>query len=208
MVGRLNLQHVSDDDPLNMRRKAEKVLDSPDSGLPPSPSPSAWLPSPVSGDRGVCGGIAEAETRKEPAPPVPSSSVPRLHLLSYGEGVLVDPLPPKEIRYKSSVRYDSDTHYIHHVSLRPVGLGLSSCSQTVMVLPDRTWRRYKTQLEFQPRQRALRYQSTTIVYPKRTRAVYTTRLQYDCHRLARRFLAKVEMEAGEAEAIPGPSAAV
>lgn len=43
MVGRLNLRNVCDDDPLDMNLKADRPLDSPDSGLPPSPSPSAWL---------------------------------------------------------------------------------------------------------------------------------------------------------------------
>lgn len=50
MVGRLNLQDIPGD-PLDMKRKAERVLDSPDSGLPPSPSPSAWLLSPVNGEK-------------------------------------------------------------------------------------------------------------------------------------------------------------
>lgn len=48
MVGRLNLQpNACEGDPLDMSCRAERGLDSPDSGLPPSPSPSAWLLQPV-----------------------------------------------------------------------------------------------------------------------------------------------------------------
>ncbi|MGH0160769.1 UNVERIFIED_CONTAM: hypothetical protein FKN15_039804 [Acipenser sinensis] len=186
MVGRLNLQDIPGD-PLDMKRKAERVLDSPDSGLPPSPSPSAWLPSPVNGEKE----LLEPETSGRAVVPL----IPRLYPLSFGEGVELDPLPAKEIRYTSSVHYDSDRHFIHDVFFLPVGLAMASCSQTVLVLPSCTWRRYKTQVELQPRQQAQRYQSTTIVYPKHARAVYTTTLQYDCRRLSRRFLSSVELEA-------------
>lgn len=53
MVGRLNLRNVCDEDLLEMNLKAERLLDSPDSGLPPSPSvsPSPWLSGDRSGDR-------------------------------------------------------------------------------------------------------------------------------------------------------------
>lgn len=44
MVGSLNLSNACEGEPLNvMSCGAERVLDSPDSGLPPSPSPSTWL---------------------------------------------------------------------------------------------------------------------------------------------------------------------
>ena len=62
MVGRLNLQNVSDDDPLDMNYKAERALDSPDSGLPPSPSPSPWL-LPAGGERGS-GSLASEDEGK------------------------------------------------------------------------------------------------------------------------------------------------
>lgn len=66
MVGSLNLPHVCEGDPLDMMScSADRGLDSPDSGLPPSPSPSAWLlpvgaekvggVSPVSEDDGRVG---------------------------------------------------------------------------------------------------------------------------------------------------------
>ncbi|KAI7800704.1 refilin B [Triplophysa rosa] len=189
MVGRLNLQHVSDDDPLGMNFKADRPLDSPDSGLPPSPSPSVWLQG-----TGTVTPITEDESRETAVVPI------KLHPLSYGEGIELDPLPTKEIRYTASVRYDSDRHFIQDVTLQPRGLGLEMCSQTILALPQSTWRHYKTQLEFQPRQRVQRYQSTTIVYPKHTRTFYTTQLNYDGNKLAKRFFTAVELQASDSKA--------
>lgn len=158
--------------------------------------------------------------------------VSQLHPFSYGEGIELDPLPPKVLRwcsfdfswlklctlfafrlcdqlnmhwtatsyhfrYTASVRYDSDRHYIQDVCLQPTGFGLELCSQTIMAISESTWRRYKTQLEFEPRQRVQRYRSTTIVYPKHARTLYTTQLSYDEHKLAKRFLSSVELEVSE-----------
>ncbi|XP_071397676.1 refilin-B isoform X2 [Centroberyx affinis] len=190
MVGRLNLPNVCEGDPLDMSCRAERGLDSPDSGLPPSPSPSAWLLPVCAEKAGGMSPVSEDEGRGF----LPIGSFPQLHPLSFGEGIALDPLPPKEIRYTSSVHYDSARHFIQDVSLQPRGQGLEHYSQTVVALPHSTWRRYKTQLDFQPRQRVQRFQSTTIIYPKHTRAVYTTELSYDCRRLARRFLSSVELD--------------
>lgn len=189
MVGRLNLPNVCDGEPLEMSCRADRGLDSPDSGLPPSPSPSAWLPPPDRpGDEGKGSPV--------PAPP------PRLQPLSFGEGIALDPLPATEMRYTSSVRYDSHRHFIQDVTLQPWGRGVERCRQTVTALPHSTWRRYKTELDLEPRHRPLRFTSTTIVYPKKTSAVYTTQLSYDCHRLSRRFLASVELEAAGHRKLP------
>ncbi|KAL6471145.1 hypothetical protein MHYP_G00197950 [Metynnis hypsauchen] len=198
MVGRLNLRNVSDDDLLDMNFKAERALDSPDSGLPPSPSPSPnpWLLAAGS-ERGSGGSEDEGRVSNTEVPP---KQVKGLHPCSYGEGIELDPLPLKELRYTSSVRYDSERHFIQDVSLQPTGLGLELCSQTVLALSQSTWRRYKTQLEFQPRQRVQRYQSTTIVYPKHARTLYTTQLSYDGRNLAKRFLSSVELEASDCRA--------
>lgn len=172
-----------------MSCRADRGLDSPDSGLPPSPSPSAWL-LPAAADR------AEEDRRGCLVPVLPTGSYPQLHPLSFGEGISLDPLPAKEIRYTSSVHYDSDRHFIQNVALQPWGQGLEHCRQTIMAVPHSTWRHYKTQLDFQPRHRPRNFKSTTIIYPKKTSAVYTTELSYDCHRLARRFLSSVELETG------------
>lgn len=103
-------------------------------------------------------------------------------------------------RYTSLVRYDSDRHYIQDVCLQPTGLGLELCSQTIIAISESTWRRYKTQLEFEPRQRVHRYRSTTIVYPKHARTLYTTQLSYDGRKLAKRFLSSVELELSDCKA--------
>lgn len=65
MVGRLSLRNVCEEDVLEMNLKAERLLDSPDSGLPPSPSvsPSPWLSGDRSGDRSTSSSLYEDETR-------------------------------------------------------------------------------------------------------------------------------------------------
>ncbi|XP_004075496.1 refilin-B [Oryzias latipes] len=198
MVGRLNfLSACEEGDPLAMScSRAERGLDSPDSGLPPSPSPSAWLPpacpekargsSPVSEDEGK-GSLTSSST---------PALLPQLLPLSFGEGIALDPLPSKELRYTSSLLYDSDRHFIQNVTFQPLGQGLDSCRQTIVAMSHSTWRHYKTHLVFQPRQRPQHYRTTTIIYPKRTSTAYTTELSYDSHRTARRrFLSSVELEA-------------
>ncbi|XP_078535995.1 refilin-B [Lissotriton helveticus] len=210
MVGRLNLQEVPD--LLDIKKRGERVLDSPDSGLPPSPSPSNWHLSGGNGDKGAASGQQEAESPprlengspclgvqgSSPLPPTPVSASfpPRLCPLSFGEGVEFDPLPPKEVRYTSSVKYDSEKHYIDNVLL-PVGLGVSGCSQTVICIPDCTWRSYRAEVHFEPQNKPQRYLSTTIVYPKHTTTVYTTTLDYNCRKSMRRFLSSVELENAE-----------
>ncbi|ELK26972.1 Protein FAM101B, partial [Myotis davidii] len=69
--------------------------------------------------------------------PLASACAPRLCPLSFGEGVEFDPLPPTEVRYTSSVKYDSDRHFIDDVRL-PLGLAVASCSQTVTCIPNCT----------------------------------------------------------------------
>ncbi|XP_074175737.1 refilin-B isoform X2 [Rhinolophus sinicus] len=130
-----------------------------------------------------------------PTPPA-SACTPRLCPLSFGEGVEFDPLPPTEVRYTSSVKYDSERHFIDDVHL-PLGLAMASCSQTVTCIPNCTWRNYKAELRFEPRHKATRFLSTTIVYPKFPKTVYTTTLDYNCRKTLRRFLSSVELEATE-----------
>ncbi|XP_078080899.1 refilin-B [Mustelus asterias] len=206
MVGSLNLQEVTG--PLvEPKRLGERVLDSPDSGLPPSPSPTpgAWLPSPGGGENRLLdqedpvftarGGGHTPHTDTLITSPFPVTGFgPRLHPLSFGEGVEVDPLPPKEIRYTSSVKYDSDRHYVNKVLLQHT-LGVGSCSQTVICVPNCTWRNYKTELKFEPQHKPRRFRSTVIVYPKYAKTVYTTTVDYNCRKAARKFLSSVELEA-------------
>uniref|UniRef100_A0A452TYQ8 Refilin B n=1 Tax=Ursus maritimus TaxID=29073 RepID=A0A452TYQ8_URSMA len=142
--------------------------------------------------------------RREPNPaslpcPLAFACSPRLCPLSFGEGVEFDPLPPTEVRYTSSVRYDSERHFIDDVHL-PLGLAVASCSQTVTCVPNCTWRSYKAEVRFEPRHKPSRFLSTTIVYPKYPKTVYTTTLDYNCRKTLRRFLSSVELEAAE---LPG-----
>ncbi|KAJ8392149.1 hypothetical protein AAFF_G00079550 [Aldrovandia affinis] len=196
MLGGFNFPNVFEDDLQYVSGTSGRPLDSPDSGLPPSPSPNAWL-LPVGSEKGGDSPGTEENSRRAPTlRQVGPNAVfaPQLHLLSYGEGIVLDPLPPKEVRYSTVVRYDSDRHFIHDVSLQPRGLALESCSQTVVALSHSSWRHYRTQLRLELRHRVQRYQSTTIVYPKNARAVYVTHLRYDCSRRATRFLASVELK--------------
>lgn len=59
------MRNVCDEDLLEMNLKAERLLDSPDSGLPPSPSvsPSPWLIGDRSGDRSTASSVCEDEGR-------------------------------------------------------------------------------------------------------------------------------------------------
>nr|XP_010594781.1 refilin-B [Loxodonta africana] len=128
--------------------------------------------------------------------PLASGCLPRLCPLSFGEGVEFDPLPPTEVRYTSSVKYDSERHFINDVHM-PLGLAVASCSQTVTCVPNCTWRNYRAEVRFEPRHRPARFLSTTIVYPKYPKTVYTTTLGYNCRKTLRRFLSSVELEAPE-----------
>ncbi|XP_044601484.1 refilin-B [Equus asinus] len=207
MVGRLSLQDVPE--LVDTKKKGDGVLDSPDSGLPPSPSPSHWGLAAAAGgagggERAPAPGALEPDAAATPAAPNPASlphasasaCSPRLCPLSFGEGVEFDPLPPTEVRYTSSVKYDSERHFIDDVHL-PLGLAVASCSQTVTCIPNCTWRNYKAEVRFEPRHKPMRFLSTTIVYPKYPKTVYTTTLDYNCRKMLRRFLSSVELEATE-----------
>ncbi|KAM4842917.1 refilin-B isoform 1-T1 [Thomomys bottae] len=210
MVGRLSLQDVPE--LVDTKKKGDGILDSPDSGLPPSPSPSHWGLTAAgggggggTGERAPVSGALEPDVAATPAVQKNSASLPhvlaagcspRLCPLSFGEGVEFDPLPPKEVRYTSSVKYDSERHFIDHVQL-PLGLALASCSQTVTCIPNCTWRNYKAEVRFEPRHKPRRFLSTTIIYPKYPKTVYTTTLEYNGHKKLRRFLSSVELEAAE-----------
>ncbi|KAL1764586.1 filamin-interacting protein FAM101B [Sigmodon hispidus] len=137
MLGHLSLLDVRK--LVDMKKKSKGVLDSPDSGLPPSPSPSHWgLVVAQTGGRveqGPVPGALEPEVAVIPAITNPASLTHSLAAgcstwlcpLSFGEGVKFDPLPPKEIKYTSSVKYDSEWHFIDGVQI-PLVLVIASCS--------------------------------------------------------------------------------
>lgn len=93
------------------------------------------------------------------------------------------------------MRYASDRHFIQVVYLQPRGLVMESYKETVVVLTGSTWRRYRTDLELQPRQRPQRYTSTTIIFPKHPRAICATELRHHGRKSVCRFLSSVELEA-------------
>lgn len=71
MVGRLSLQDVPE--LVDTKKKGDGVLDSPDSGLPPSPSPSHWglaASGGGGGERTSVPGALEPDPATTPAAPV------------------------------------------------------------------------------------------------------------------------------------------
>lgn len=83
MVGRLSLQDVPE--LVDTKKKGDGVLDSPDSGLPPSPSPSHWGLGAAGGggsggERAPAPGTLESDAAATPAAPVsgpaPAPSLP------------------------------------------------------------------------------------------------------------------------------------
>lgn len=71
MVGRLSLQDVPE--LVDTKKKGDGVLDSPDSGLPPSPSPSHWGLAATAGgggERAPVAGTLESDAAVTPVVPV------------------------------------------------------------------------------------------------------------------------------------------
>ncbi|XP_061842021.1 refilin-A [Nerophis lumbriciformis] len=209
MVGHLHLQAM--DESLKGKNR-EGLLDSPDSGLPPSPSPPFCSLSPAliepRGDS--CTTPVEnqqAAWKKEHSREgklLPylllntTGTDPRTRMLPvfYGEGIEVDPKPEQEIKCTSAVRYDSDKHYRDNVYCLPVPTAMSY-SETVVAVPNCTWRSYKSQVYLEPRQKAISYQSTTIVYPKHAKNIYRTTLSYKASTSRRWFVSRVRLESNE-----------
>ncbi|XP_074061512.1 refilin-A [Macrotis lagotis] len=194
MVGHLHFPGMEDS---LEERGREGLLDSPDSGLPPSPSPPFYSPGP---------GIVEGRAPGPPGDPqrpaaaphlLQDSSLlemrPRLHPVFFGESIEVNPAPKQEIRCNSEIKYDSEKHYRDDIFYAPVPT-VTSYSETIIATPNCTWRNYKTQLTFEPRQRALRFQSTTIIFPKHPKNTYRTTLHYSLGCPKRWFASSVQLE--------------
>ncbi|KAJ7994140.1 hypothetical protein DPEC_G00262820 [Dallia pectoralis] len=206
MVGHLHLQAM--DDSLKGRNR-EGLLDSPDSGLPPSPSPPFYSLSPsLSESRlGTCttpvekDGLYEKESRQGKLLPclLPNSTGTeqrtRMYPVFFGESIEVNPTPETQIRCNSEVKYDSAKHYRDQVFCAPVPT-VTSYSETVVAVQNSTWRSYKSQVYLEPRQRPLHYQSTTIVYPKNAKNTYRTTLNYNASGSRRWFVSSVRLESG------------
>ncbi|XP_028313545.1 refilin-A [Gouania willdenowi] len=205
MVGHLHLQGMDDSLKGNNR---EGLLDSPDSGLPPSPSPpfcalSAALSSgscstPVEGLHGSY----KKESKEGKLLPylllntTGTDPKTRMHPVFYGERIEVNPEAEQEIKCSSEVKYDSDKHYQDRVLCVPVPTP-TSFSETVVAVQNCTWRSYKSQVYLEPRQKPIRYTSTTIIYPKHAKNTYRTTLSYNATGSRRWFVSTVQLESSE-----------
>ncbi|XP_059378481.1 refilin-A-like [Carassius carassius] len=210
MVGHLHLQAM--DESLKGKNR-EGLLDSPDSGLPPSPSPPFYSLSPgiLESRAGSCStpnelqGYCRKETREGKLLPYlllnsqGLDAKSRMYPVVYGESIEVNPKPEKEIKFNSAVKYASDRHFRDQVFCAQVPTA-TSFSETVVSVHNCTWRSYKSEVHFEPRHRPLHFQSTTIVFPKHTRNTYRTTLNYNGNRNAaghRRFVSTVRLESTE-----------
>ncbi|KAK4813191.1 hypothetical protein QYF61_017626 [Mycteria americana] len=118
---------------------------------------------------------------------------PRMYPVFFGESIEVSPEPVQEIRCNSEVKYDSEKHYRDDIFYGPIPT-VTTYSETVIAAPNCTWRNYKSQLIFEPRQKPLRFQSTTIIFPKRAKNIYRTTLNYSLGCAKRWFASSVQLE--------------
>ncbi|KAM7051361.1 refilin-A-like [Molossus nigricans] len=202
MVGHLHLQGMEE----SLKQSREGLLDSPDSGLPPSPSPSppfySLEPGILDSRAGGAGASSEppgpGEARAPPpVPPNPSALEmrPRLLPVFFGEGIEVNPEPAHEIRCNSEVTYTSEKHFRDNVFYAHVPT-VTAYSETIVAAPNCTWRSYRSQLTLEPRPRALRFGSTAIIFPKHARSSFRTTLHCSLGRPRRRFAASVQLQPG------------
>lgn len=96
-------------------------------------------------------------------------------------------------RCNSEVKYDSEKHYRDDIFYGPIPT-VTTYSETIIAAPNCTWRNYKSQLIFEPRQKPLRFQSTTIIFPKRAKNIYRTTLNYSLGCAKRWFASSVQLE--------------
>lgn len=196
MVGHLHLQAMEE----SLKGKSrEGLLDSPDSGLPPSPSPPFCPLSPASEHHGYW----KKDSREGKLLPyllLSSQGVDvksRMQPVEFGESIEVNPKPSTEIRFSSEVKYDSHRHFRDEVFCARVPT-VTNYSETVVALQNRTWRNYKSEVHLEPRHRAVHYQSTAIIYPKHTCNTYRTTLRYNANGAgSRRFVSTVRLESSD-----------
>ncbi|XP_037365766.1 refilin-A [Talpa occidentalis] len=208
MVGHLHLQGMEE----SLKEKSrEGLLDSPDSGLPPSPSPSppfySLAPGILDARAGAAGASSEppgpSEAGAPPSLPPNSPALemrPRMLPVFFGERIEVNPAPTHEIRCNSEVKYTSEKHFRDKVFYAPVPT-VTAYSETIVAAPNCTWRSYRSQLTLEPRPRALRFRSTTIIFPKHASSTFRTTLHCSLGRPRRWFTASVQLQLCQR---PGP----
>ncbi|XP_064128161.1 refilin-A [Loxodonta africana] len=200
MVGQLHLQDMDE----SLREQSrEGLLDSPDSGLPPSPSPPFYSPAPGLSSEPPGAGEARAPPSLLRSPPALETR-PRMLPVFFGESIEVNPEPTHEIRCNSEVKYASEKHFRDNVFYAPVPT-VTAYSETIMAAPNCTWRNYRSQLTLEPRPRALHFESTTIIFPKHARSSFRTTLHCSLGRPSRRFAASVLLAQRRASGTPLPS---
>ncbi|XP_077015708.1 refilin-A [Tamandua tetradactyla] len=200
MVGHLHLQGMEE----GLKEKSQEgLLDSPDSGLPPSPSPSppfySLAPGILDARAGGAGASSEAPRVGEARtprvlprnPPTPEMR-PRMLPVFFGESIEVNPEPPHEIRCNSEVKYASEKHFCDNVFCAPVPT-VTAYSETITAAPNCTWRSYRSQLTLEPRPRALRFRSTTIIFPKHARSTFRTTLHCSLGQPSHWFASSVQL---------------
>ncbi|XP_078083787.1 refilin-A [Mustelus asterias] len=204
MVGHLSLQGM-DDNFETKCWKREAFLDSPDSGLPPSPNLPFFTLSPRIAEDNRKSTISRATPATAALSPEgklipyvvlnspPLEPRPRMHPVFFGESIKVNCESAQEIRCHSLVNYNSDKHYRDCVYFQPIP-AVTSYSETVIAIPNCTWRNYKSQLTLEPRQKALRFQSTTIIFPKHAKNIYRTTLSYNAVSSRRHFMSSVQLQ--------------
>ncbi|XP_023576374.1 refilin-A [Octodon degus] len=200
MVGHLHLQGMGG----LKERSREGQLDSPDSGLPPSPSPPFDAQAPGILDSAQVGGPGAASEPpglgptedRTPHLPCRNASLPemrpRMLPVVFGETIEVDPEPPHEIRCNSELKYASERHFRDKVFYAPVPT-VTGYSETIVAAPNCTWRSFRSQLTLEPRPRALLFRCTTIIFPKRARSSFRTTVHCSLGRPRRSFTASVQL---------------
>lgn len=177
MVGHLHLQAMGD----TREQSRDGLLDSPDSGLPPSPSPSPpfYALSPGTLDTRATPETSAVTSLFQNPPALEMRS--RLLPVFFGESIEVDPEPAHEIRCNSEVTYASERYFRDKIFYAPVPT-VTAYSETIVAAPNCTWRSYRSQLTLEPRPRALRFGSTAIIFPKLARSSFRTTLSYSLGR--------------------------
>ncbi|XP_015274781.1 PREDICTED: filamin-interacting protein FAM101A-like [Gekko japonicus] len=204
MVGHLQLQGMED----SLKEKnREGLLDSPDSGLPPSPSPPFYSLSPGiienrAGSSSAATEILGHGHRKE-AKEGKVGVIGGKHCFFPSPSGGRDKVPPSfsfrlatavgKNGCNSEVKYGSERHYKDDIFYCPIPT-VTTYSETVIAAPNCTWRNYKSQLIFEPRQKPLRFQSTTIIFPKHAKNIYRTTLNYSLGCAKRWFASSVQLE--------------
>uniref|UniRef100_A0A452F8C0 Refilin A n=1 Tax=Capra hircus TaxID=9925 RepID=A0A452F8C0_CAPHI len=188
MVGHLHLQGMEE----SLKEKSrEGVLDSPDSGLPPSPSPS---PPFYSLAPGILDARAPGPGEARAVSTTPAREMrPRMLPVFFGESIEVNPEPTPEIRCNSEVKYASEKHFRDKVFYAPVPT-VTAYSETIVAAPNCTWRNYRSQLTLEPRPRALRFRSTTIIFPKCASNSFRTTLHLSLGQPRCWFTASVQLQ--------------